>query len=397
VAAAAVITQDASNGAMTEAEVLEDLKNQPQFFSKRVHGKLMSGELPSRNTGAQPASQVPEVQVLKPQLSSSSVPSKRVKIRYGPYTLPSTKTKNVESTMMGVNGMSDNVAVKAKKPCSDCVVLSMVSGLEYADGKDANTDTGSWLHHVVLMNSGPKVRDVMCGMGKAEAVFMDGNERTANQMYDPARNLKTGYPLASQDTFTIINELMNMDPVEKTVWLTVDYEYLEGNHPEFMPVHQLFLSIGPSCSGFNNPYGKSNLSMTGQPLKRVFQESSIPWKSGVNGVILGTGGHLHDGGQTLKVFHNNKLVCDSQATYGGSEKFIQGSSMGGGMSAGGDPSEHISSMKTCKNLGPIRKGDTIRLEADYNFNQHKGMLNKNGQLDEVMGMAGVLLGVPLEQ
>jgi hypothetical protein len=34
------------------------------------------------------------------------------------------------------------------KPCSDCMILGMNAGLEYPDGKDANTDTGMWLHHV---------------------------------------------------------------------------------------------------------------------------------------------------------------------------------------------------------------------------------------------------------
>ena len=37
---------------------------------------------------------------------------------------------------------------KIAKPCSDCYIVGMNAGLEYTDGKDANTDTGLWLHHV---------------------------------------------------------------------------------------------------------------------------------------------------------------------------------------------------------------------------------------------------------
>jgi hypothetical protein len=34
------------------------------------------------------------------------------------------------------------------KPCSQCMIIGMNAGLEYADGSDANTDTMMWLHHV---------------------------------------------------------------------------------------------------------------------------------------------------------------------------------------------------------------------------------------------------------
>jgi hypothetical protein len=37
---------------------------------------------------------------------------------------------------------------KIAKPCSSCMIVSMNAGLEYLDGKDANTDTNMWLHHV---------------------------------------------------------------------------------------------------------------------------------------------------------------------------------------------------------------------------------------------------------
>jgi hypothetical protein len=41
--------------------------------------------------------------------------------------------------------------VEVEKPCDgDCILLGISAGLEYPDGKDANTDTGMWLHHVSL-------------------------------------------------------------------------------------------------------------------------------------------------------------------------------------------------------------------------------------------------------
>lgn len=35
-----------------------------------------------------------------------------------------------------------------EKPCGDCVLVGMNAGLEYPDGRDANTKEGLWLHHV---------------------------------------------------------------------------------------------------------------------------------------------------------------------------------------------------------------------------------------------------------
>ena len=34
------------------------------------------------------------------------------------------------------------------KPCTNCMVFGMDTGLEYTDGTNANIDTGMWLHHV---------------------------------------------------------------------------------------------------------------------------------------------------------------------------------------------------------------------------------------------------------
>jgi hypothetical protein len=42
---------------------------------------------------------------------------------------------------------------KIAKPCSRCYILAMNAGLEYLDGKDANTDTNMWLHHVCSYQS----------------------------------------------------------------------------------------------------------------------------------------------------------------------------------------------------------------------------------------------------
>jgi hypothetical protein len=71
--------------------------------------------------------------------------SKSVKVRYGPYKLPSMKTTNI----FGESGSLWNYAdSNVQKPCDKCTIIGFNAGLEYPDGTNANIDTGLWLHHV---------------------------------------------------------------------------------------------------------------------------------------------------------------------------------------------------------------------------------------------------------
>lgn len=70
---------------------------------------------------------------------AANVPnSKTVKVRYGPYKVPSMKVKNI----LGEGGALWNYPDSfVEKPCEECVIVGMNAGLEYPDGKDANIDT----------------------------------------------------------------------------------------------------------------------------------------------------------------------------------------------------------------------------------------------------------------
>jgi hypothetical protein len=51
--------------------------------------------------------------------------------------------------MLGESGTLYNYPdLNMEKPCGDCVLVGMNAGLEYPDGRDANTKEGLWLHHV---------------------------------------------------------------------------------------------------------------------------------------------------------------------------------------------------------------------------------------------------------
>jgi hypothetical protein len=95
--------------------------------------------------------------------------SKRVKIRYGPFTVP---------PMSANDGMKDWIVPVAQKPCADCLVTWIQAGLEYPNGTVANADTGLWLHHTVFSNT--KRTAIICPRaGLGDSFFASGNERTA--------------------------------------------------------------------------------------------------------------------------------------------------------------------------------------------------------------------------
>jgi hypothetical protein len=51
-------------------------------------------------------------------------------------------------SITGESGMLWNCGARVEKPCDECTILKMVPGLEYANGTNANVNTGMWLHHV---------------------------------------------------------------------------------------------------------------------------------------------------------------------------------------------------------------------------------------------------------
>jgi len=94
--------------------------------------------------------------------------SERVKIRYGPFTVPAM---SVDS------GMKNFEVPIAQKPCTDCLVTWAQAGLEYPNGTVANANNGLWLHHTVFVNT--QKTATICPQGiKGDPFFASGNERT---------------------------------------------------------------------------------------------------------------------------------------------------------------------------------------------------------------------------
>jgi hypothetical protein len=116
---------------------------------------------------------------------------------------------------------------------------------------------------------------------------------------------------------------------------------------------------------------------------------------------------LHDGGVNVNIYKNNSVICDSRAKYtmggghGGPDNIDGGHAAvsapapgakritrrDGGPHSTSDGKAHINVMTTCSNLGPIKKGDAVHIDANYDFNKFEGMKSKAGAYTEIMGIA----------
>ncbi|KAF1984921.1 hypothetical protein K402DRAFT_395291 [Aulographum hederae CBS 113979] len=367
-----------------------------------LNGMGLLGGVITAVTAGKPTTDIPTRQMEKAVVFPQA---ERVKLRYGPYRLPSTDETNIQTVISNSSGMIDTYQLGVEKPCEDCMLLGLVAGMEYADGKTANTDTGSWLHHTVLVNSGPEVLEPNCGKAPIEDIFMSGNERSYYGFAQANNSMKVGYPLRKDDRLLLVNELMSMDKEAKWVWLTLSFEYMPKIEPDYKATKLLWMTVGPSCTGSENPFGPSNLTDTGAPKEQVFAENSVPWTSIYDGTVLNAGGHMHDGGINVEIFQNEKMICDSVGKYGmggdgGMKKKSrrdEGPHGGGhgGEGGGMDGMEHVQEMSSCMPNSPMKKGDKLHLKVNYDLKKHPGMTNPDGSDEPVMGIASVVLATDL--
>jgi hypothetical protein len=264
-----------------------------KWFAAIPGGMAMLESLQLDSPGSKPP--MPTVKQIQESKGVTYKEALRRKVRYGPYRVPPVSERNVASEVLKIQGVSNTLNFNVTKPCTGgCTILRLSADLEYADGKSASEGGAAWLHHITLLNSGPKTVEPNCGYPGVESLFMSGNERSSGGFGLPGSPIKSGYRLTDKDSLVLTTELMNMEDKEKYVWVTVTYELLDGQQPEYKQGRNIFLSIGNvGCGGFNltNPFGPSNTTLNAQPKALVLEEHSIPWKCPADGYVLSTGGH----------------------------------------------------------------------------------------------------------
>ncbi|KAF1990167.1 hypothetical protein K402DRAFT_460864 [Aulographum hederae CBS 113979] len=102
-----------------------------------------------------------------------------------------------------------------------------------------------------------------------------------------------------------------------------------------------------------------------------------PHASKYNAQMIGVAGHLHDVSENVNVYINDKVICDSKAIYGTS---VADWDSANSNSTSAPPTNrytlskrhedpmdgmpHIVRMSFCRNIGALKQGETIRVDAN---------------------------------
>jgi hypothetical protein len=241
----------------------------------------------------------------------------------------------------------------------------------------------AWFHHATVVNMGPSAKSPGCNDIQSENVGMAGNEKSSilYALPDPTA-LKAGYKLTKKDTFLLTTQLMNLQDREKWVWVTVTYDIVEGPRPDYVQSRFIWKSLSTTTAGVcttgPNPFGPTNLTGDMQPMARKFSEHSLPITANLDGVILATGGHMHDGGLGIDILQNDKVICTSTAKYATASNGTGGHGHKRRQIPGGNYNnndiDHIASQHRCTwpQGIPVSKKDRMWIAANYDFDAHHG-------------------------
>jgi len=276
--------------------------------------------------------------------TGTTATTRETTVRYGPFTIPRASSDDMP-------GMLEQVRLGVTKPCLNCYITSFKPNLVYPNGSEANvinvTDpytssvkqSGVMLHHALFTNQFRS--DATCGSSgtlwglAGERFFASGNERTTIGF--PAGY---GYRVRWWDSWNLLVDLMNHEPLSQSVYLEVTYTYRSASDP-VEPLKPVWLDID-NCgdSEYSIPY--------------LYSDTHWDWNVNVPGDVMAAAGHIHGHGIAVEATNESQggaSICRSEAQ--------------------SDPmnAHLIRSMSTCTaDTGPlahVNLGDTVRLHSEY--------------------------------
>jgi hypothetical protein len=115
---------------------------------------------------------------------------------------------------------------------------------------------------------------------------------------DKVSQVKSGAYVGPKDAFQFTAEVINYQPVEKDIYLTLDFEWVPG---KVASLHDVGMgSIWLDCGGFEVKPPKD------KPI--TFQGGN--WTATTDGHFVNFTPHLHDGGVNIRVYINGRSIVD---------------------------------------------------------------------------------------
>ncbi|KAF1984073.1 hypothetical protein K402DRAFT_396007 [Aulographum hederae CBS 113979] len=283
--------------------------------------------------------------------------------------------------MENEGGLKDVSASNVTKPCSDCTLKWAKASVTYPDGTEANIDTGVWLHHMTLSIVGPGRVDLACPQGTEripknwERLLAFHNDRNET-FFGMSGSDEMGFYLGPEDNIELELLLKNEVNVPKEAQFHIDWEFAPGKPAGWGAVRGIWMDIA-ACDDMMS-------DIAAPKDQKQFELEGPAWKSWIDGELLTTVGHGHDGLAEIDILNNGQAICESKTSYGTKSGYTPGAQA---LSLGAQNISHISNVSPCLSLGKVKQGDSLMLKASYDFDKYKPALNKIGESSEVMGVA----------
>jgi hypothetical protein len=294
-------------------------------------------------------------------------------------------TSKAASALPGPSGfqMDPNgqmLLMRIKGFCSDCTVVQGSAFVAKEDGSRVDVAEGAYLHHLLIINvNKPRRSFYNCEVGDAPPIkgvpssyFLgSGVDNSEYYFTTPDGSYNSGYYIGVADQFVMQAEIVNYNPKPQKWYIAADIEYTPGKPAGAEDVSVTDFNV-VGCSGFIDagyyaPDGAAQWNKTSP--KFILSQ---------DGTILRALGHLHDGGTNVQLLVNGKVVCDSKATYGGAQGTL--------VNDDGSTWESISSMSSCHDPVPVKKGDVMTIVSAYDTDLHPLRQSPSGGKMEEMGI-----------
>lgn len=249
--------------------------------------------------------------------------------------------------------------------CMNCTILAGQSGLVDADTlKPLGAEDGVYIHHVITQDlSKPQIQPVticdnnlttenrpnkilnrfrtMAGSGFVGQGDDNGDSPILFTTKDGKFN--SGFHTGMNDKYVLYLDMVNYTNHTKKVYFAMDIEYIDG-HEGGEAISTLISVTG--CNFFKDPKAGDGPTWTHSANFPILQDSSM----------ISAKGHMHDGGEAMVLYINDKEICTSKADYGSG--------------AAGEDSSTIRSMSWCPEIINVKKGDVMRMSSLYDLKKH---------------------------
>jgi hypothetical protein len=244
----------------------------------------------------------------------------------------------------------------------DITIIDSKSNVFDDKSRPIDREKGLYNHHNIFVDISTTTPPMMsCNGGKGFSsiptnVFMAG---AADALYYSFTNkdasFKSGLYLAKDAPVVQMIDVVNYSDDNQVIYSISEMEYLPGKQEGYLRsvVTPVDFSI---CSG------RTGIYMYQPKNKPQFTVESKNVSIGMDGYLLNTYAHLHDGGLDLAVKINGKEVCRSEALYGGPGHE--------GKNKNGTPWTIIRGTTMCDQPIQVHKGDKLDIAASFDMDKH---------------------------